>query len=249
LAGTLMHSRWTFFWTATTVAAWLLILVLERNGVEMSRITLNANVGIVQVISLLGTVLVIMAVLGSYVAATGRLRVVMKQKNQRLDYLASHDSLTAIPNRRTFFEQAQRCLQRSLRSKNSFALLVIDLNDFKQINDNLGHKVGDAVLLDFAQRLNGGFRETDFIGRLGGDEFGVLLEPAQSKGDVEGVIHRFRSSASNLAEVDGESVEYDFAVGIAIYPGDGSTVLDLYEAADAAMYRSKKEVPAAFVWK
>ena len=103
LAGTLMHSRWTFFWTAMTVAAWLLILVLERNGVEMSRITLDANVGIVQVISLLGTVLVIMAVLGSYVAATGRLRVVMKQKNQRLDYLASHDSLTAIPNRRTFF--------------------------------------------------------------------------------------------------------------------------------------------------
>jgi diguanylate cyclase (GGDEF)-like protein len=249
LAGTLMHSRWAFFWTAMTVAAWLLILVLERNGVEMSRITLDANVGIVQVISLLGTVLVVMAVLGSYVAATGRLRVVMKQKNQRLDYLASHDPLTAIPNRRTFFEQTQRCLQRALRSKKSFALLVIDLNDFKQINDSLGHKVGDAVLLDFAQRLNGGFRETDFIGRLGGDEFGVLLEPAQSTSVVEELMQRFRSSASSVSEVDGKSVQYGFAVGIAIYPGNGSTVLELYEAADAAMYRSKKEVPAAFVWK
>ena len=113
----------------------------------------------------------------------------------------------------------------------------------------LGHKVGDAVLLDFAQRLNGGFRETDFIGRLGGDEFGVLLEPAQSTSVVEEIMQRFRSSASSVSEVDGKSVQYDFAVGIAIYPGNGSSVLELYEAADAAMYRSKKEVPAAFVWK
>lgn len=249
LAGTLMHSRWAYLWTSITVAAWLLILVLESNGVEMSRVTRETNVGIVQVLSLLGTALVVMAVLGSYVSATNRLRTVMEQKNERLDYLASYDSLTSIPNRRTFFEHAQRCLQRAARSKNSFALLVIDLNDFKQINDGLGHKVGDAVLLHFAQRLSGGFRDTDSVGRLGGDEFAVLLEPAESLAGVEDVIRRFRMSESNEIEVDGKSVQYDFAVGVAIYPDNGASILDLYEAADAAMYCSKKEVPPAFIWK
>jgi diguanylate cyclase (GGDEF)-like protein len=249
LAGTLMHSRWAFIWTAVTVAAWLAILVLEYNGVEMTRVTRDANVGFVQVISLLGTVLVVMAVLGSYVSASGRLRTVMEQKNERLDYLASHDSLTSIPNRRTFFEQAQRCLQRSTRSKQPFALLVIDLNDFKQINDRLGHKVGDAVLLHFAQRLSGGFRETDFVGRLGGDEFGILLEPVENIADVTDVMARFRSSGANEVEVDGSAVGYDFAVGSAIYPDKADSILGLYEAADAAMYHSKKGVPPAFMWK
>jgi diguanylate cyclase (GGDEF)-like protein len=249
LAGTLMHSRWAFFWTAVTVAAWLLILVLEYKGVEMTSVTHAANVGIVQVISLLGTVLVVMAVLGSYVSATNRLRMAMEQNNERLDYLASHDSLTSIPNRRTFFEHAQSCLRRSTRFKKPFAMLVIDLNDFKQINDRLGHKAGDAVLRHFAQRMSAGFRETDFIGRLGGDEFGVLLEPLENVDDVDEVMARFRAGGPNQVDVDGSSVPYDFAVGIAIYPDNAGSILDLYEAADAAMYHVKKGVPPAFIWK
>ena len=245
LAATLMNSRWAFFWVAMTIGAWLLILVLEYSGVEMTRVTQVANVGIVQIIALLGTVLVVMAVLGSYVSATNRLRTAMEQKNERLDYLASHDSLTSIPNRRTFFEHAKQCLQRSTRSNNRFALLVIDLNDFKQINDRLGHKTGDAVLLQFARRLGAGFRETDFIGRLGGDEFGVLLEPVDNAGSVRKLIERFRADGPSSLEVDGIPVQYDFAVGTAVYPENGNTILALYEAADAAMYQSKNELEPA----
>lgn len=243
LAGTLMRSRWAFVWTATTVAAWLLVTVLEYGGMAMTRVTLPANVGIVQVISLLGTVLVVMAVLGSYVASTNRLRTAMQRNNERLVYLARHDPLTAIPNRRTFFEHAQHCLQRSARSKRSFALLVIDLNDFKRINDRLGHRVGDTVLLHFAQRMREQFRDTDFIGRLGGDEFGVLLEPVDNVDNVDEVIARFRASAMNWFEVDGHCVRYEFAVGSALYPVNGGSVMELYEAADTAMYQSKKETP------
>jgi len=249
LAGTLLNSRWAFFWTLVTVGAWLVILVLQNNGVEMSRVTNAANVGMVQVISLLGTVLVVMAVLGSYVSANNRLREAMEQKNERLDYLASHDPLTFIPNRRTFFEHAQRCMERSNRSKRPFALLVIDLNDFKQINDQLGHKVGDAVLLHFARRMKTGFRDTDFIGRLGGDEFGVLLEPVEDAASVNEVLRRFRSIGSGELEVDGKPLRYEFAAGAAIYPDRGDSILQIYEAADAAMYHSKKAVPAEFTWK
>jgi diguanylate cyclase (GGDEF)-like protein len=249
LAATLMNSRWAFFWTAITIAAWLLILVLEQSGVEMTRVTRVENLGIVQVISLLGTVLVIMAVLGSYVSANARLRIEMEEKNERLDYLASHDPLTSIPNRRTFFEQAHQCLQRSKRSKNPFALVVIDLNDFKQVNDRLGHKVGDAVLLHLARRLSSGFRDTDFIGRLGGDEFGVLLEPVENAGGVDEVMRRFNAVGAGELEVDGDPVSYQFAAGAAMYPRDGASVLQLYEAADTAMYHSKKGVPSALIWK
>lgn len=238
LAATLMHSRWAFFWTALTVAAWLGILVLENNGVEMSRVTRDANVGTVQVISLLGTVLVVMAVLGSYVAANGRLRNAMVEKTMRLDYLASTDPLTSIANRRAFFEHAQQCLQRATRTGKPFSLVVIDLNDFKQINDNLGHKVGDAVLQHFAQHLSTAFRDTDFVGRLGGDEFGVVLEHMDNTESVSLALQRFQASSAEL-EVDGHTVRYGCAIGTSTYPEHGDNIVDLYEAADTAMYQSK----------
>ena len=248
LAATLMHSRWAFFWTVLTVAAWLAILVMENNGVEMTRVTRDANIGSVQVLSLLGTVLIVMAVLGSYVAANSRLRGAMMEKNLRLDYLASHDPLTSIPNRRAFFEQAQHCLQRATRTGKPFALVVIDLNNFKQINDSLGHKVGDAVLQHFARHLSQAFRETDFVGRLGGDEFGVLLEPLDSAGDVEQALARFHATGTTEVEVNGQTVNYHCAIGTSTYPEQGDNIVDLYEVADAAMYESKPRA-TDYWWK
>ena len=249
LAATLMSHRWAFAWTVVTVASWLLILVLENNGIEMRRITLQANVGSVQVLSLLGTALVVMSVLGSYVAANSRLRVAMETKTEHLDYLASHDSLTAIPNRRALFEHADHCLRRAKRSGKPFALLMIDLNQFKKINDTLGHKTGDAILQHFAQRLKSSFRDTDFIGRLGGDEFGVVLEPVESAASANLAVDRLLNDGKNEAEVEGKCIPYSYATGIALYPEDGQQMLDLYEKADAAMYRSKRNPPDDFIWR
>lgn len=249
LARTLLNSGWAFCWTAATVAAWLLIFILESKGVEMARITRESNVAVVQLVSLLGTVLVAMAVLGSYVAATGRLREEMEKKTVRLDYLARYDSLTSVPNRRAFFEHAEKCLQRSSRSGKPFALLVMDLNDFKQINDRLGHKVGDAVLQHFAQRLNRGFRGTDFIGRLGGDEFGVVLEPVENRASVDIVVQRFLDATENTVTVGDAEVCYTCAIGISLYREQGDSIVDLYEAADEAMYRSKRAAPTEMMWR
>ncbi|MEH6592697.1 MAG: GGDEF domain-containing protein [Halioglobus sp.] len=249
LAATLMDTRWATAWTAITVGIWLLILVLENSGIEMTRITLAANIGTVQVLSLLGTALIVMSVLGSYVASNSRLRLAMEQKTDRLDYLASHDPLTGIPNRRALFEHAQSCLLRSTRSGKPFALLVIDLNNFKQVNDNLGHNVGDAVLKHLAQRLSTGFRETDFIGRLGGDEFGVVLEPVDDFVAVKTAVDRFIGENNSQVEIDGHVVEYTCATGTALYPEHGSRILDLYEEADAAMYRAKRSTPSEFTWR
>jgi diguanylate cyclase (GGDEF)-like protein len=244
LAATMMQPRWAYFWTAVTVAAWLLMVVLETNGAEITRITRAQNVGIVQVISLMGTLLVVMGVLASYVSSNIKLRGAMLVNTERLDYLASHDPLTSIPNRRAFFEEAQQCLLRSARQDKPFALLVIDLNEFKNINDELGHSVGDAVLVDFSQRLRDGFRETDVVGRLGGDEFGVLLQTVDDPQGVELAIQRFFEQHVKPLEADGKPVDYHCAIGSALYPEQGENLLLLYETADAAMYEAKRESAA-----
>lgn len=249
LAATITDSRWAVFWTVAIVASWGTILVLQNNGVEMDRVTHLANAQSIQVLALLGTAFMIMSMLGSYVASNGRLRETMELKNERLDYLASHDPLTSIPNRRALFEQAQQCLLRSARSGKPFALLVIDLNDFKKINDTLGHSTGDAVLQHFADRLKHGFRETDFVARMGGDEFAVVLEPVESYDSVQLAVDRFFKLGDNEVKIDGQLIQYGCSTGIAMYPENGEHVISLYDEADAAMYRAKRESPVQFAWR
>lgn len=249
LAATLMNPRWAFCWTAITVAAWLMVLVLENQGFETRRITIAANVGSIQVLSLLATGIIVMSVLGSYVGSNSRLRIAMEAKNKSLDYLASHDSLTGIPNRRALFEHAQQCISRGTRFNKPFALLVIDLDNFKQINDSLGHSFGDEVLKHFAKRLKTGFRETDFVARLGGDEFGVVLEPVDELASVKIAVERFFKNTDNEVEIDGQTVRYECCTGIAIYPEHGDTTAALYEKADHAMYRAKRDTPDEFTWR
>lgn len=249
LAATVMDSRWAVFWTVVIVACWAAILVLQNSGVEMNRVTHVANAQSIHVLALLGTAFMIMSMLGSYVVSNARLREAMELKNERLDYLASHDPLTSIPNRRAFFEHAQQCLLRSARSGKPFALLIIDLNDFKKINDTLGHSTGDAVLQHFSKKLSHGFRETDFVARMGGDEFAVILEPVEAYSTVQLAVDRFFKLGDNDLKIDGELVQYGCSTGIAMYPENGEHVISLYDEADAAMYRAKRETPNQFAWR
>lgn len=249
LAATVMDSRWAVFWTVVIVACWGAILVLQNTGLEMNSVTHKANVESIHVLALLGTAFMIMSMLGSYVVSNGRLREAMELKNERLDYLATHDPLTSIHNRRALFERAQESLLRAARSGAPFALVVIDLNDFKKINDTLGHTAGDAVLKHFANRLKEGFRDTDFIGRLGGDEFGVILEPVETYSSVQIAVDRFFKLGDNEVNIDGKLVQYGCATGVAMYPENGDHVIALYDEADAAMYRAKRESPTMFAWR
>jgi diguanylate cyclase (GGDEF)-like protein len=249
LAATLTSPSWTFCWTAITVAAWLLVLIAENQGFETRRISIAANAGAIQVLALLHTVIIVMSVLGSYVFSNSRLRATTEAKNKSLDYLARHDSLTGIPNRRALFEGLQQCISHSIDCKTPFALLVIDMDNFKKINDSLGHSFGDEVLKHFAQRLKTGFRETDFVARIGGDEFGVVLEPVNELASVKTAVERFFKDSDNTVEVEGQAVSYECCTGIAIYPEHGETIASLYEKADHAMYRAKRNAPGEFIWR
>jgi diguanylate cyclase (GGDEF)-like protein len=243
LAATLMKRRWAYIWTCLVIAAWLTLVILEFRGQSMTAINFEANTAIVQTIALMGTLLIIIGVIMSYLVSNKRLHQSMELSARHLDHLASHDELTAIPNRRSFFEEAERCLLRAQRQGTVFGLLIIDLNNFKQINDRYGHAIGDEILRNMASRMRAGFRQSDFIARLGGDEFAVLLGAVDHRSGTEQAIERFLAVPRAGVRAGDADVEYDCAIGGALYPAQGDTVLALYEAADANMYEAKSTTP------
>lgn len=241
LAATLMDSRWTWFWTVVALAAWLAMVLLEMNGFPIEQRTKTANIPMAQGMALFGTLLVVMAVTNSYIRSSKELRTSMQEKNRRLDFLASHDTLTGIPNRRFFFEEAQRSIARAKRQRDSMALLIIDLSKFKLVNDHYGHSVGDALLCNFSKRLTQGFRESDFVARLGGDEFAVILSTVDGREGVDRAITRFLETPEQPVLTEGASITCECDIGFAIYPEQSENLIELYDFADQQMYKIKQQ--------
>ena len=144
---------------------------------------------------------------------------------------ATHDALTDLPNRREFDRQLTRELERSSRYGEIFSLAILDLDSFKQLNDTRGHQAGDTLLRDAAETIQEACRASDFPGRLGGDEFGLLL-PETNQFEAAALCERLRAEIETLADVS-------LSWGVAEYPAHGVTSNTLTRAADAAMYASK----------
>lgn len=165
----------------------------------------------------------------------------LQNENQTLAHQASHDSLTGLPNRAFFEGRLARSLRNAERQQEHLALLFLDSDHFKQINDTLGHAVGDEVLISVADRVRAQLREHDLVARLGGDEFAVLLTPLHSRQDAERVAEKIVASMKLPVQLDsGRSIATSLSVGIAYYPDDGSDPGSLLNAADAAMYQAKR---------
>ena len=162
-----------------------------------------------------------------------------RQAQSKLNYLAYHDPLTGLSNRRSFIERLEESLRESAHRDEQLAVLFIDLDQFKQVNDSLGHGVGDELLIAVAARLSEHVRLIDMLARLGGDEFICLMEGVRSEDDVE-VLAREVIGAFELPFVLGDHELFLTAsVGICLSPSDGDSVLDLMRNADTAMYRAK----------
>lgn len=151
------------------------------------------------------------------------------------------DALTALPNRRHFLERLEHEIARAVRSGESMALLFVDLDHFKQVNDSLGHQAGDALLLQAAERMRSCLREIDFVARLGGDEFTALLPAIKDIDDVGRVAARMLTHMAREFIVAGVAVRISASVGAAIYPTDGADSESLLQSADRAMYASKRQ--------
>jgi diguanylate cyclase (GGDEF)-like protein len=158
---------------------------------------------------------------------------------ERIRYQAYHDLLTGLPNRTSFAEHLEEAMRRSKRFGWSVALMFLDVDRFKRVNDSLGHEAGDELLRIVASRLKTCIRETDILFRMGGDEFTVLLENIRTPEEVAAVASRMISAVAQPAEIAHHELTPTASIGIAIYPRDDQRGERLVKAADAAMYRAK----------
>jgi len=159
---------------------------------------------------------------------------------------ANYDSLTKLPNRRMFQDRLQQEIKRSHRSETSFALLFLDLDHFKNVNDTLGHEVGDTLLIESAKRISQHIRESDTVARLGGDEFTIIITEAKNSISVVNITQNIIQSLSKPFQLDLNQVHVSASVGITLYPNDAITASELLKNADQAMYLAKKSGRSCF---
>ena len=172
--------------------------------------------------------------------------IARKDAEQGLQFVATHDALTGLPNRTMFGDRLSQALAQAQRYRRRLALLFVDLDGFKVINDTLGHGAGDVFLREIAVRLRSGLREGDVIGRIGGDEFVVLIEEF---GEIEQVAEVARKIVQTVAQpvmVQGHECRVTASVGISAYPQDGKDSQALLKCADSAMYRAKEQGKSRF---
>jgi len=169
-----------------------------------------------------------------------------KALEQKIQDLARFDGLTGLPNRQNFIELVENNLLRARRNRSRFALFFVDLDRFKPVNDNFGHAAGDELLKAVAARLRGALRESDIVGRFGGDEFLVLLPDIAQPADAVGVAGKIGAALDRPFELPSGRFSISSSIGIAIYPDHGSGVDALIEAADRAMYEAKKDGGGAY---
>ena len=185
-------------------------------------------------------ILIVTLILSRFDARTSFLVGAVSKLNGQIVRLATLDTLTGLPNRSTLTERIDRAIHSARRQRSLFAILFMDLDGFKTINDSLGHSAGDEVLSAFAQRLLLCVRESDTVARLGGDEFVVLSENLASREDAgsmaEGVLERMRQGVWT----DSQPLQVMPSIGIALFPYDGDSVDTLLKHADAAMYEAKR---------
>ena len=163
-----------------------------------------------------------------------------RRAEKQITHLAHYDALTDLPNRVLFREQLERELERTRRGE-QLAVLYIDIDEFKSVNDSLGHPVGDELLKAVACRLRGCVRETDFVARLGGDEFAIVQTGVKQPSDVLELVNRFYASIREPYECLGHQVRTDASIGIAMAPDDGTSLDQLLKSADLAMYGAKAD--------
>ena len=168
----------------------------------------------------------------------------LKQAEITLEHLATHDSLTGLPNRYLMFDRLNQLLIRAERYATRFAVLFIDLDGFKRINDSRGHDIGDLLLRAVGERLSRSVRAADTVARIGGDEFVVLLDALRGGRDATAVAQKIRDALGRPHSLPGGPATVTVSVGISLYPEDGHDAEMLLKAADVAMYRTKPEAAA-----
>jgi diguanylate cyclase (GGDEF)-like protein len=163
-----------------------------------------------------------------------------KESEERLLYLAHYDQLTGLPNRILFNDRLTQALAQAKRGQLQVAVMFLDLDGFKLVNDTLGHAAGDELLRQVAQRLTSCLRATDSVARFGGDEFTIVLPAIEDRSDVIRVANKIIEEVARPYPLDGSEAAITTSIGISLYPGDGADPSVLIHRADNAMYHTKR---------
>ncbi|MEA1911109.1 MAG: sensor domain-containing diguanylate cyclase [Spirochaetota bacterium] len=166
----------------------------------------------------------------------------------KIDRLANHDILTSLPNRRLFAELLKQELRQADRQKTKTAVLFIDLDDFKPVNDKIGHDAGDKVLQMVAQRFISTLRESDAIARIGGDEFAAIICNVKNENDINRIAEKIITKFKNPFKIKNSKFQIGISMGISVYPDDDKTIDGLLKKADTAMYQIKSGKKNSFVF-
>lgn len=164
----------------------------------------------------------------------------LKEKEKTIQKLAYYDNLTGVANRALFYKFAEKILSKAKRNNSIFGLLLIDVDNFKEINDTYGHKIGDDVLIEVAKILTKCTRKSDIVSRFGGDEFLILLSEIRDYADCKIVTSRILNERNKTVKCNGIEINISLSIGISFYPKDGKNICDLMTKADEAMYINKK---------
>ncbi|WP_083394541.1 putative bifunctional diguanylate cyclase/phosphodiesterase [Planococcus donghaensis] len=172
--------------------------------------------------------------------------VEVTSKNQQLEkvihqveHIAYHDELTGLPNRRLFLKNLESSIATADESGKKLAVVFIDLDRFKNINDTFGHEFGDLLLQDFSRKISENLRSVDTISRQGGDEFTLILNNIQDEADITPTIHRIQAAFQQALSIKDQELHVSMSIGIAIYPDNGTSTSELLKHADSAMYSAK----------
>jgi len=165
----------------------------------------------------------------------------LKIQSEQLHHQAHHDTLTNLPNRTLFQDRMAQTIISAKRNSSNFALLFIDLDQFKKINDSLGHHIGDEVLIEVSHRLKESIREEDTLSRLGGDEFTIIIKNVKSPQDVAHIAEKIINSMKLPLKIKSHTLFISSSIGISLYPQDAKAQHDLLKFADTAMYKAKDE--------
>lgn len=181
----------------------------------------------------------VIVVLLVYERVNHKLRCERDAERQRLAHFATHDDLTGLANRRHFMQRLHEACARCDRSGHQVAVLYIDLNGFKNINDSLGHDGGDRTLIQIARRLTGMLRRQDLVARLGGDEFAILIDPCNAQAEVHELCDRLQNTIAEPLNFDGGRFRVSASLGVVFYPSEGVAIDHVLQMADVAMYADK----------
>lgn len=181
-------------------------------------------------------------------------RDITNEKNERekIKKLAYHDSLTNLPNRKLFFDQLEQCMEKSMNNRVYCGIIYVDLDDFKHVNDSYGHKIGDELLINVAQRISSNIRSNDTLARLGGDEFAIIIKQLdgdykQAKKVFAVIVKKVFTSLSENFSLSGKIHKCNASMGAIVFKGKKRTADEIVEIADAAMYRAKKSGKNSYI--